>query len=299
MERQLAAFVAAARVELIAHGVLVDADAHGRDLKRTLQHLVPHENVTVQAPVVVVGGAAIVGLAAALEVVADLHQEHRAVLAADGVLALFRRVVGPAVLQLLRRDEIDLALQLCVQAREGNLQRVVRLDHRADNGAHGLAQILLVAVLAADDLLPVPLVDIDGMEIVDLLVAADSVHVGEESLADVELIALERQTLPLGQRVNHLTVRADVGNIERNGTLHPVEVIVQTGIFVDEQRGRHAAQIERLPEVHLKIALDEFNRALHLIDGQRRVITLRNDDFAHSGAPLSNKFPIIIMGFLA
>ena len=83
--------------------------------------------------------------------------------------------------------------------------------------------------------------------------------------------------------MHHLTVRAHVGNIERNGALHAVQVIVQTGIFADEQRGGHAAQIQRLPEVHLKIALDEFNGALHLIDGQRRCDNRAGmNDFAHS-----------------
>ena len=73
MEGQLAAVIAAALVQLVVHSGLVHTDAHGGDLKGAIQHGVVHQDVAVQGPVVVVGGAAIVGLAAALQVIADLH----------------------------------------------------------------------------------------------------------------------------------------------------------------------------------------------------------------------------------
>ena len=222
------------------------------------------------------------GLAAALQIIADLHEEHGVVLTADGVLPLLGGEVGPAILQLLRGDEVHLPLQHGVQAGESDLQGVVGLHHRAHDGADGLAQVLLIAVLPLDDLFPVPLIHIDGVEIVHLLVAADGVHIGEQALAGLEVVALQRQTLPLGQRVYHLAGGTHVGNVERNGALHAVEVIVQTGTLLHEQGSGDPAQIQRLPQIHLKIALDELNGPLHLVGGQRRLVAGRDRQFAHA-----------------
>ena len=148
--------------------------------------------------------------------------------------------------------------------------------------ADGLAQVLLIAVLAFDDLFPVPLIHIDGVEVVHLLVAADGVHVGEQALAGLEVIALQRQALPLGQGVHHLTGGAHIGDIKGNRALHAVEVVVQTGILLHEQRSGNPAQIQRLPQIHLKIALDELDSPLHLIGGQRRFVAGRDRQFAHA-----------------
>ena len=74
---------------------------------------------------------------------------------------------------------------------------------------------------------------------------------------------------------------ADVGDIEADGALHAVEVIVQTGIFFHEEGSGNAAQIERVAQVDLEITLDEFNGALHLVNVQRRVIVGGNVGLAH------------------
>ena len=282
MEGQLAAVVTAALVQLVVHSGLVHTDAHGGDLKGAIQHGVVHQDIAVQGPVVVVGGAAVVRLAAALQVIADLHQEHGVVLLTDRILTLLRRIVGPAVLQLLGGDKEHLAVQLGVQAGERDLQGVFGLYHSAHDGAHGLLQIGHVAVAALNDLLPVPLVHIHGVEVVHFLIAADSVHIGEQALAGLEVVALQRQTLPLGQGMHHLALCAHIRDIEGHRALHAIEVIVQTRILLHEQGSRNAPQIERLPQIHLEIALDELDCALHLIGGQRRLVPSRDRHFAHA-----------------
>ena len=170
-----------------------------------------------------------------------------------------------------------------MQGGESDIQRAARLADGGDDIAHGALEISDVAVLGGDDLFPVPLVHIDGVEVVDLFVAADGVHVGEQALADLEVVALERKTLPFGQRMNDLGIGADVGNVKGDGTLDAVEVVVQTGIFIHEQRSRNPAEIEGIAQIDLKIALDEFDGALHFIDRQRGVVVLRDIDFAHTG----------------
>ena len=170
-----------------------------------------------------------------------------------------------------------------MQGGESDIQRAARLADGGDDIAHGALEISDVAVVRGDDLFPVPLVHIDGVEVVDLFVAADGVHVGEQALADLEVVALERKTLPLGQRMNDLGIGADVGNVKGDGPLDAVEVVVQTRIFIHEQRSRNPAEIEGIAQIDLKIALDEFDGALHFIDRQRGVVVLRDIDFAHTG----------------
>ena len=120
------------------------------------------------------------------------------------------------------------------------------------------------------------------MEVVHLLIAADGVHVGEQTLAGLEAVALQRQTLPLGQRVYHLPGGAHIGDVEGDRALHAVEVVVQAGILLHEQGSGDTAQIQRLPQIHLKIAFDELDGALHLVGGQRRLVSGGDRQFAHA-----------------
>ena len=109
-----------------------------------------------------------------------------------------------------------------MQGGEGDVQRVARLADSANDIAYGALEILNIAVVRRDDLFPVPLVNVNGVQVVDLFVAPDGVHIGEEALADVELVALEGKALPLGQRLHDLGVGADVGDIEGDGALDAV-----------------------------------------------------------------------------
>ena len=46
--------------QLGVEGLGVDADTHGRDLERMAEHFVPVEDIAVELPIVIVGGAAVV-----------------------------------------------------------------------------------------------------------------------------------------------------------------------------------------------------------------------------------------------
>ena len=98
----------------------------------------------------------------------------------------------------------------------------------------------------------------------------------------MEVVALERQALPLGQRVHHLApVAAHRGDVEAHGALHAVEVVVQAGFLPHEQRGRHAPQIQRVAELLLEIVLDKFDGELGVKGAKRRSIALGDRDFIH------------------
>ena len=82
------------------------------------------------------------------------------------------------------------------------------------------------------------------MEIVQILVPADGIHVGVQALAGVELIALQSQTLPLGQRVDHHGGVVHGPDVEGDGALHAVEVVVEAGAGLHEEGSGDPAQIE-------------------------------------------------------
>ena len=60
VEGERAAVVAAGDRQLGVEGLGVDADTHGRDLERMAEHFVPVEDIAVELPIVIVGGAAVV-----------------------------------------------------------------------------------------------------------------------------------------------------------------------------------------------------------------------------------------------
>ena len=104
------------------------------------------------------------------------------------------------------------------------------------------------------------------MQIVKLvLIAADGVHVRIQSLAGEEAVALECKALPLRQRLHDLRLCLRAQDIERYRALIAVEVVVQTGLFIDEQRRGNAIQVKLRAEVLLKKALEQAYRFLRII----------------------------------
>ena len=104
--------------------------------------------------------------------------------------------IGIHVLQLLGGDEGDIPAQLGAQLGEANMQAVVGVADGAYNGADDELQKVQVPVFPGNDLLPVPLVNVNGMDVVQRLVPADGVHVGVQAIPYGKIVALEGETLP-------------------------------------------------------------------------------------------------------
>ena len=134
VEGQLPAVVAVRQGQLTIQRFRVHPDAHGGDLQRPVQGLVPEENITVQVPVVVVRRPAVVGLAGAKRA-ADLHDAGGFVLPDVGVFPLGAGFqIRVFVLQLLGGDEADLPAKLCAQLGITDVEPVVGIADRAHNG---------------------------------------------------------------------------------------------------------------------------------------------------------------------
>ena len=103
------------------------------------------------------------------------------------------------------------------------------------------------------------------MQVVQLFIPADGVHIGIDALAHAEVIFLQREPLPFCQRMYYLSLRAHGGHIEGYRTFITVQIVVQTGAFAHEQRRGYAAQIQCVCKLLLKIMLDEFDGDLHIV----------------------------------
>ena len=225
---------------------------------------------------------------AGLQLAADLHDQRRAVCAQECVLAILR--VGQVrvhVLQFLRGDARHFATQLHADAGKLPAQAVGHVHDAVHDLLRGALERVECAILARDDLFPVPLVHVDRVEVVQLLVASDGVHIGVQAAAHVEIIALQRQALPLGQRMHHLALGAHGRHVEADGALHAVQVVVQAGLSPHEQRRGHAAQVQRVRQLHLEVVLDKLNGQLGVEGVQRRRVAVWDHNAVHEPSPLA------------
>ena len=117
---------------------------------------------------------------------------------------------------------------------------------------------------------------------IQLLIPSDSVHIGVQALTYLKLIAFQRQTLPLGQGMDHLGVVTDAVDVKSNGPLNAVQVIVQAGGGGYEQGGRDAVEPQTACQFIFKQALQQADRLLGFVNGQQGGISLRNGDGFHS-----------------
>ena len=289
VEGQRPPVVAVGEGQLAVEGFRVHTDAHGGDLQRPVQRFIPEENVAVQIPVVIVGGAAVVGLAGA-EKSADLHDAGSLMLPDKGVFPLGTGFqTGIHVFQLLRGDEGDLPAQLGAQLGEADVQAVVGVADGTHDGADDELQEVQIPVFPGNDLLPVPLIDVDGMDVVQRFVPADGVHVGVQAISNGEIVALEGEALPFCQRMHHLSVHAHGGNVKGHRPLVAVQVIVQAGAFGDEQGRGDALQVQRLGKFLLERLLDIGNGALGVVGVQHRLVVFGNVNFVHKTASFHGK----------
>ena len=251
---------------LAAHGGLVHADAHAGQLHGLLEGLVPEHQVAVQGPVVVVRGAAVVGLAA-FQFAADADDDGGGMLFDEGVLSLLAGESGVEVLQLLGGDEghvpVQIQLDLGVHAFDGREGGADGVDDVRD----GPLQLVNGPHIGGDDLLPIPLVHIDGVQGVRLLVPADGVHVGPQARVGLEAVFAQGLALPLGQGMDHLGAldTGNAGNIKGNGALDAAQIVVQARGRVHEQGSGGAHQVQTAAQLELEGLLDEADGALGLI----------------------------------
>ena len=179
-------------------------------------------------------------------------------------------------------DEVDVLGQIRLELGI----RLADVELGAQDGTvdflHDAAQVCLGAMLGQQDALPVPLVDVEAVYVVQLLVCADGVHVGDDAKAGLRLVLGQRQALPLRKGVHHLGHGiVHVLDGEADGALHAVEVVVDAQAPQHEERRRDATK----PQLGTEAAQEKVFYLLYcllcLAEVQQGFVPGRLQEFAH------------------
>ena len=277
VERQRRALLVTGYFKLTAQRLRIYADSHRGKLKRALHRRIPYHYIAVEAPIVVVRRASVVRLARARQRPADLHDKDGPVLAAHLVLALLRRKLGIPLLKLRRRDGVHLASDHVGQRGIYRFKLRLRIAHRTDDLPDDIEKEFAAALLRGNDALPIPLININRMEIVKLLVAAECVHVAVKTAVGGKSVFCKRVALPLCKRMNDLDRGSRGRNVKRHRALHAVQVVVEPAFGTHEHRRAYSPEIQRRRKIFFKYTLCIRNCRLRLHDGEDRLVILGNE----------------------
>ena len=292
MEVQFLAVFLSAESQLTQQGFLIHTDAHGRKLYRAVQYVVPNQQVAVQAResgvrvdgtvVIVVRGTVIVLLTVA-QFASDTDDEYGTIFLGDGMLPFLRSKVRILLHQFFRMDKVDVVREERLDLRIHFAHHVFRTAHgRVDTG-NDLLQEIHGPLFGGDGAFPVPLVHVERVQVAQFLVGTDGVHIGIDTIARADAVFCQGQTFPLRQGVNHFGLCiAQILDRERNGTFHPVQVVVYTHSFQYEQGSRHTAEAEFRRQVLLEKVLYLFDTQLGLFQVEQRLIVFRFYQITHS-----------------
>ena len=137
-------------------------------------------------------------------------------------------------------------------------------------------------ILTGDDSLPVPLVYVERVQVVELLVGTDGIHVGIDAISWLYLILSEGKALPLSQGVNHLSLGiAQVLNRETHWALYAIEVVVDAETLQYKERGCYTTEAKFCTQVLLEKLFYQFDTHFGLAHIQQRLVPFGFNQFAH------------------
>ena len=140
-------------------------------------------------------------------------------------------------------NKMDLSRQERLDGAIGLTGEILGAQDGSIDALHHILKMSQRALLACYHRLPVPLVHIERVEVIQLLVCTNGVHVGIDTVARLNVIFGQGQAFPFCQRVYHLCLCiAQILYGERHGALHAVEVIVYAETFQHKQGSCDAAQ---------------------------------------------------------
>ena len=233
-----------------------------------LQNGIPDKDVSIEsrkcltiifarcAPVVIVSGTAIM-FASVSQCAADTDHENRTELLANRILALFGTQIREAAAKLLSMYEMDFIRKDRLDGRILLTNHVFSPEKSGIDPADNILQKRRGALTFIHDPFPVPLVHIQGVDVVKLLIGPDSVHVRVDPVSRFYVIFGKGKALPLGEGVNYLTDSSfHVLDRETHRSFNAVEVVIYTGALFDEQGSGDTTEPEFRSQVHLEEILD-------------------------------------------
>ena len=238
------------------------------------------QDIPVKRPIVVVRCAAVMWFSIA-EFSADLHKEHGFIFACNCGLPFFRRHIRIKVKQFLCCNKFDIPRKFRIDVGVPRLKCIQRVTNTAYDGTHGVLQRFQISCFAREHLFPVPLVYVNGMQIIQCFITPDRVHVRIKPLSRMEIIAVKRHALPFCKRMHHLRLGLRAGNIKAYGAFHTVQVVVKAALRLHEQRRCNALKAQRARKPILKRSFNEADCILRFIQGHCGTVAVWNDCVCH------------------
>ncbi len=135
--------------------------------------------------------------------IADLHQTDGPFFFGDAIFPFLGSEAGIEILQLLGGEEENIVGQdfLYVVVTDGHI--FFCFAQSFVDGAHGLFQEIQAPLLPGNDFFPVPLIHVDGMDVVRLFIPADCAHVRIEPFSVGKSVLFQCKPFPLGQRMHN------------------------------------------------------------------------------------------------
>ena len=195
---------------------------------------------------------------------ADADHEDRPVFAGRFRLAFPRRQRRIHFQQVFALDEPD---GLRKDRRDVRIDLIHFAFHAANytvNFSNDLFQEIEVALFGRHGAFPIPLIHVDRMQVIQLFVGADGVHVGIKTVTGSDAVSSEFHSFPLGQRMHHLGAAfTHIFDRERNRPFDAVQVVVDSRPGQHEKRRGDPAQIQFGRQRFLKAGFNRLDGLFH------------------------------------
>ena len=129
----------------------------------------------------------------------NTYNKHSTVFLANSILALLGRFIRIHLQEFLCMDKRNLLGQERLNLRICLTGQVFRPTDSGIDALHHILQICHGALFLSYHSLPVPLVNIQRMQVVQLLVSSDSIHIRIDTISWFYFVFCQRQTLPFCQ----------------------------------------------------------------------------------------------------
>ena len=130
------------------------------------------------------------------------------------------------------------------------LCELFRADEDLPDLPHDGLQEFDTALLACDDPLPIPLVDVSRVIVIQEIIFSHRPHVGADTFAWAAVKLFQCDSLPLGGRLNDLGVDRILATVVRDTELNrgtrsvAVEHVIDAALGIDNQRNLHHHEAE-------------------------------------------------------
>ena len=186
--------------------------------------------------------------------------EYCAIFLADSILSLFRSHIRIHIKQILRMNKMNLFWQERLQLWIMLTGEIFSTADSSINATHHVFQEYQAAVFLLDHSLPIPLVNIQRVEIIEFFVSTNSIHIGIDAISRFYFIFSQCQSLPFCQRMNHFRFSiSQIFDRESYRTFHSIEIIINTQTFQYEKRSSHTTQTKFCGKICLKELLNQFD----------------------------------------